>query len=65
MYGIPIYQLSYIVYPTITNFTQTKRKTYDANYLLVLSLLNIIVSICSLGKKFCCIYLLFYGKPFN
>ena len=41
-----------LVYPTLTNFTQRKRKTYDANDSLVLSLVNIIAYIYSLGKKF-------------
>ena len=41
-----------LVYPTLTNFTQRKRKTYDANDLLVLSLVNIIAYTYSLGKKF-------------
>ena len=60
------------VYLTLTNITQ-KRKTYDANDLLALSLGSIIVCIYFLGKTFYCIYLetkdheviLSYAKPFN
>ena len=37
--------------------TQRKRKTYDANDLLALSLVRIIIYIYSLGKQFCFTYL--------
>ena len=47
----------FLVYPTSTNFAQRKRKPYDTNNLLTPSLVNIIVCIYSLGKKFCCTYL--------
>ena len=40
------------MYPTLTNFNQTKRKTYDANDILALSLDSIIVSIYYHGKSF-------------
>ena len=61
------------MYLTLTNFTQRKRKTFDGNDLLTLSVINIIVYIYSLRKKFYCTYLkitehdmiLSYGKPFN
>ena len=64
---------TFLVYPTFSNFTQRNRKTYDANDLLALSLVNVIVYIYSLGKKFDCTYLkttehemiLSYAKPFN
>ena len=45
------------MYPTLTNFTQGKRKTYDANDLSALSLVSIIVYIYSFGKKFYWTYL--------
>ena len=48
---------TFLVYPTLTNFTQKNRKTYDASYLLALSLVTTIVYIYSLGKKFYCPYL--------
>ena len=48
---------TFLAYPTLTYFTQRKRKTRDANGLLVLSLISIIVYIYSLGKKFYCTYL--------
>ena len=62
-----------VVYPTITNFTQRKRKTYDVNDLLTLSLVSIIAYIYSLGRKIYCTCLkttwhemiLSYAKPFN
>ena len=40
------------MYPTLTNLAQRKRKTYDANDLLALSLVSIINYIYSLGKSF-------------
>ena len=43
---------TFVVYPTLTNFTQRKREMYDPNYLLALSLIIIIVRIYSHGKKF-------------
>ena len=42
---------------SISHLTQGKRKTYVANDLLALSLVNIIVYIYFLGKKFYCTYL--------
>ena len=39
------------MYPTLTNFSQGKGKTYDVNDLLALSLFCIIVYPYSLGKK--------------
>ena len=42
----------FLVYSTLTNFTQRKRKTYDANDLSAFSLVIIIFYIYSLGKKF-------------
>ena len=61
IYGIPIYHLSYIVYPTITNLIKQREK-HDVNYLLVLLLLSIIVYLYSLGKRFWCTYLMYYEK---
>ena len=40
------------MYPTFTNFTERKRKSHDANDLLELSRVSILVYIYSLGKKF-------------
>ena len=40
----------------LTNFTQRKRKMYDANDLLALSLVSIIDYIYSLGKQNYCKY---------
>ena len=40
-----------------TKFSQKERKTYDANDLLALSLVRIIVYIYCIGKKFYCTYL--------
>ena len=42
------------VYPTLTNFTQRKKKPYDANALSALSLVSIVVYIYSVGKIFHC-----------
>ena len=60
------------MYPTLTNFIQRKRKSYDANNLIALSLVNIIVYIYSIGKRFYCTYLkttawddIFFVKTFN
>ena len=50
IYRVPIYQLSYIGYPIITNFTQTEN--HDPNYLLLPSLPSIIVYVYFLGKRF-------------
>ena len=41
-------------YPTLTKFSQRRRKTYDANVLLTLSLVSMIVFIYSLGKNLYC-----------
>ena len=59
--------------PASTNSFQRKRKTYDANDLLALSIVSIIVCIYSLGKKFYCTnfktaereLILSFGRPFN
>ena len=48
---------TFLVYPTLTNFTQRKRNKYDANDLLALSLVSIIVYMYFLGKKFNVTYL--------
>ena len=64
---------TFLLYLTLTNFTQRMRKTYDANDLLALSLASIIVYICSYGEKIYCTYskttghemILSYAKPFN
>ena len=61
------------MYPTLTNFTQRKKKTHDVNGILALSPVSTIVDIYSFGKKFDCTYLkvtegeivLSYAKPFN
>ena len=42
---------TFLVYPTLTDFTQRKRNKYDANDLLALSLVSIIVYIYYLGKS--------------
>ena len=42
---------TFLVYPTLTNFTQRKKKAYDASDLSPLSLISIIVYIYSLEKK--------------
>ena len=62
---------TFLLHPTLTNFTQRERKTCDANGLV--SLVSIIVYIHSLGKKFFCTCLkneehemiLSYEKPCN
>ena len=41
------------VYPTLTNFTQRKRKTHYANDLLALSLVSIIVYVYLLDIVLC------------
>lgn len=48
---------TFLVYPTWKNFTQKKWKTCQANYLLELSLVSIIVYIYCLGKTFYYTYL--------
>ena len=48
---------TFLVYSALTNFTQKKRKTYDANDLLALYLVSTIVYIYSLGNEFYCTYL--------
>ena len=48
---------TFVVYPTLTNFTQRNRKTYDANDLLALLPASIIGYIYSPGRKFYCTYL--------
>ena len=40
------------VYPTLTNFTQRKRKTIDTNDLSALSLVSLVVYNCSLETNF-------------
>ena len=46
---------TFLLYPSLINFTQRKKKTYDTNDdLSMLSLVSIIVFIYSLGKKFYC-----------
>ena len=42
------------MYPTLTNFTQRKKKAHDVNDILALSPVSTIVYIYSLGKKFDC-----------
>ena len=64
---------TFLVYPTLTSFTQKKRKTHNANDLLTLLLIGIIVNIYFLRKKLYCTYLnvtehemvLSYEKTFN
>ena len=43
---------TFLVYPTLTHFTQGTRKTYDTNDLLAPSIISVIVSISLLGKSF-------------
>ena len=48
---------TFLVYPTLLNFTQRKRETYDEIDLLTLSHGSVVVCIYCLGKKFYCTYL--------
>ena len=43
---------TFLVYPSLTNFNQRKRKTDDANDLLALSLVSIMAYVYSLGISF-------------
>ena len=43
---------TFLVYPTLTDFTQRKRNKYDANDLLALSLVSMIVYILSWKKSY-------------
>ena len=47
----------FLLYPTLTNLTQKMRKTCDANNVLAISLVNIIVYIYYLRKNIFCAYL--------
>ena len=46
-----------LLYPTVTEFSQRKRKTENVNDLLVLSLVCLMGHMYSLGKKFYSTYL--------
>ena len=50
-------EVLFLVHPILTNFLQRKRKMHDANDLLALSLVSIILHIHSFGKTFYCTYL--------
>ena len=47
----------FLLYPTLTNLIQKMRKTCDANNVLAISLVNIIVYIYYLRKNIFCAYL--------